>query len=183
MRPYMDDFWDRSETEMMPLEDRIQKAEGGDKFAIAKLATAYLNGDDEVEQNPEKAAYWYRKEAELGESEGAFNLGLLYAKGFGVKRDFAQAAEWMEKAVAWGDEDGKAPAAQYRAMAESLKRAEAGDAAVDEDRTDLSGDLPVPRVRGCKARGCDRGRGVRGTIRPARGTAGQDDLRVPKAQQ
>ena len=128
MRPYMDDFWDRSETEMMPLEDRIKKAENGDKFAIAKLATAYLNGDDEVEQDAAKAAYWYRKEAELQDSEGAFNLGLLTAKGFGVERDFAQAAEWMEKAVAWGDEDGKGPAAQYRAMAENLKKAEAGDA-------------------------------------------------------
>ena len=128
-RPYMEDFWDRSETEMMPLEDRIEKAEGGDKFAIAKLATAYLNGDDEVEQDPAKAAYWFRKEAELQDSEGAFNLGLLYAKGFGVERDFEHAAEWMEKAVEWGDEDGKAPAAQYRAMTENLKKAEAGDTA------------------------------------------------------
>lgn len=128
MRPYMDDFWDRSETEMMSLEDRIEKAEGGDKFAIAKLATAYLNGDDEVEQDAEKAAYWYRKEAELQDSEGAYNLGLLYAKGFGVERDFEQAAAWMEKAVAWGDSDGEGPAKQYHAMAENLKKAEAGDA-------------------------------------------------------
>ena len=127
-RPYMDDFWDRSQTEMMSLEDRIEKAEGGDKFAIAKLAQAYLNGDDKVEQDAEKAAYWYRKEAELQDSEGAFNLGLLYAKGFGVERDFTQAAEWMEKAVAWGDQDGAGPAKQYRAMAENLKKAEAGDA-------------------------------------------------------
>lgn len=129
MRPYMDDFWDRSETEMMSLEDRIEKAEGGDKFAIAKLATAYLNGDNEVEQAPEKAAYWFRKEADLQDSEGAFNLGLLYAKGFGVERDFTQAAEWMEKAVAWGDPDGSTPAKQYREMAENLKKAEEGDAA------------------------------------------------------
>ena len=127
-RPYMDDFWDRSQTEMMSLEERIEKAEGGDKFAIAKLAQAYLNGDDEVEQDAEKAAYWYRKEAELQDSEGAFNLGLLYAKGFGVERDFTQAAEWMEKAVAWGDPDGAGPAKQYRALAENLKKAEAGDA-------------------------------------------------------
>ena len=129
MRPYMDDFWDRSVTEMMPLEDKIAKAEGGDRFAIAKLATAYLNGDDEVEQDPEKAAYWYRKEAELEESEGAFNLGLLYAKGFGVERDFTRAAEWMEKAVAWGDEDGRAPAALYRSMEANLQKALSGDSA------------------------------------------------------
>ena len=128
MRPYMDDFWDRSVTEMMSLEERIEKAEGGDKFAIAKLAGAYLNGEDGVKQNPEKAAYWYRKEAELQDSEGAYNLGLLYAKGFGVERDFLKAAEWMEKAVAWGDDDGNAPAKQYREMAENLKKAETGDA-------------------------------------------------------
>ena len=128
MRPYMEDFLDRSETEMMPLEDRIEKAEQGDKFAIAKLAQAYLDGDDEVEQDPAQAAYWFRKEAEMKDPEGAFNLGLLYAKGFGVERDFHQAAEWMEKAVAWGDDDGKGPAEQYRSMAENQKKAEAGDA-------------------------------------------------------
>ena len=128
-RPYMEDFWDRSMTDAMSVEEKIEAAEGGDKFAMAQLATAYLNGDDEVEQDPEKAAYWYRKEAELEDSEGAFNLGLLYAKGFGVERDFEQAAEWMEKAVAWGDPDGAGPAKQYRAMAENLKKAEAGDAA------------------------------------------------------
>ena len=128
-RPYMEDFWDRSETEMMSLEEKIEKAEGGDKFAMAQLAQAYMDGDDEVDQDPEKAAYWFRKEAELQDSEGAFNLGLMYAKGFGVERDFVQAAEWMEKAVAWGDSDGAAPAKQYRAMAENLKKAQAGDAA------------------------------------------------------
>lgn len=128
MRPYMEDFWDRSETEMMSVEEKIEKAESGDKFAIAQLAAAYLDGDDEVEQDPEKAAYWYRKEAELGESEGAFNLGILYAKGFGVERDFTKAAEWMEKALAWGDSDAKQPAEQYRKMADDLRKAEAGDA-------------------------------------------------------
>ncbi len=128
-RPYMEDFWDRSETDMMSLEEKIEKAEGGDKFAMAKLAQAYLDGDDEVEQDPAKAAYWFRKEAELEDSEGAFNLGLLYAKGFGVERDFEKAAQWMEKAVAWGDPDGKGPAALYRSMAENQKKAEAGDAA------------------------------------------------------
>jgi TPR repeat protein len=128
-RPYMEDFWDRSETDMMSLEEKIEKAEGGDKFAMAKLAQAYLDGDDEVEQDPAKAAYWFRKEAELEDSEGAFNLGLLYAKGFGVERDFEKAAEWMEKAVAWGDPDGKGPAALYRSMAENQQKAEAGDAA------------------------------------------------------
>lgn len=128
-RPYMEDFLDRSETDMMSLEEKIEKAEGGDKFAMAQLAQAYLDGDGEVEQDPKQAAYWFRKEAELQDAEGAFNLGLLYAKGFGVERDFVQAAEWMEKAVAWGDGDGAAPAKQYRTMAENLKKAQAGDAA------------------------------------------------------
>lgn len=128
-RPYMEDFMERSAMDLMSLEEKIEKAEGGDKFAMAQLAQAYLNGDDEVEQDPAQAAYWYRKEAELKDPEGAFNLGLLYAKGFGVERDFEQAAAWMEKAVSWGDKDGEAPGNQYRAMAEDLKKAQAGDAA------------------------------------------------------
>ena len=137
MRPYMEDFMERSMVDEMSVEEKIEKAEGGDLFAIAQLAEAYLNGGDEVEQDPAKAAYWYRREAEQENSEGAFNLGLLYAKGFGVERDFTQAAKWMEKAVAWGDPDGAAPAEQYRKIEENLKKAEAGDAAA---MAELAGD-------------------------------------------
>ena len=119
---------DRPETDVMSLEEKIAKAEGGDRLAMAQLAQAYLNGNDEVEQDAAKAAYWYWKETELQDSEGAFNLGLLYAKGLGVKRDFERAAAWMAQAVSWGNPDGAGPAKQYYALAESQKKAEAGDA-------------------------------------------------------
>lgn len=138
MRPNMEDFWNRCSINLMSLDEKIEKGESGDKFAMAQLAQAFFNGNDETEQDPEKAAYWFRKEAELQDAEGAFNLGLLYAKGFGVERDLEKAAEWMEKAVAWGygDSDGAALAGKYRTMADGLKKAQAGDA---DAMADLAG--------------------------------------------
>lgn len=57
-----------------------------------------------------------------------FNVGLFYAKGFGVERDFATAADWMEKAAAASDEDAPQAAEKYREAAENLNKANDGDA-------------------------------------------------------
>lgn len=46
-RPYMEDFWDRSEKEMMSLEEKIEEAENGDVDLMMQLAETYLNGDEE----------------------------------------------------------------------------------------------------------------------------------------
>ena len=46
--------------------------------------------------------------AEQGDPNAQYNLGLLYAKGQGVSRDLAKAAEWYHKAA-----DQGVPAAEY----------------------------------------------------------------------
>ncbi len=91
-------------------EELLKEAEGGDEVAMEEAALAYLNGDDyyEVEPDPEKAAYWFRRMAELGNPAGCLNLGFLYVEGKGVEKSFEQALYWMKKAEECSD--GYAPA-------------------------------------------------------------------------
>lgn len=129
-RPYMDDFWERSELDDMGLDEKIEAAEGGNITAMTELAMLYLSGDEDeqIEPDPEKAVYWFRKAAEAGDANSMFNIGLHYAKGHGVERDFAQAVEWMKKAADAGDDDAPAAIEEYQKLADAYEKAEAGDA-------------------------------------------------------
>ena len=129
-RPYMDDFWERSEMEMMSFEEKLEAAEEGDEDAMEAIAMAYLNGDEDedIEADAEKALYWFTKLAEEQNAVAAFNVGLFYAKGFGAERDFGKAADWMDKAAEYGDADGIAAAEKYRQALADLTLAENGDA-------------------------------------------------------
>jgi uncharacterized protein len=51
---------------------------------------------------------WYRKAADRGNAGAQYNLGLIYANGWGVPQDYAAAASWYRKAA----DRGKA-GAQY----------------------------------------------------------------------
>lgn len=126
MRPYPDELMTNMMMSNMSIEDKITAAEGGDPDCMESLAQAYLNGDD-VEQDFEKAAYWWEKLAETENAIGQFNIGLHYAKGCGVKRNFEKAAEWMQKAADNGDEDAPNVAKMYKEMSDNLQKAQAGD--------------------------------------------------------
>ena len=133
IRPYSEDFLAQALQEDMELDEKVEAAEQGDTSAMDTLGMLYLNGDDETEPDPEKAFYWFHKLAEAGSSNGMFNTGLFYAKGFGVERDFRAAAEWMQKAADHGDKDGQKAAEKYRTMAEHLIRAQEGDHAAQAE--------------------------------------------------
>ena len=126
-RPYMEDFWERSEREMMPLDEKIKAAEDGDIACMEDLVQLYLNGNEEITPDPKKTVYWLQKMADAGNATGMFNLSLHYAKGHGVKRDFKKAAEWMERSAKAGDEDAPDAASRYREYADSLEKAKSGD--------------------------------------------------------
>ncbi len=126
-RPYIDEIMMRDMMSNMSIEEKISAAEGGDSVCMESLAMAYTNGDD-VEQDFEKAFYWWKKLADTGNANGQFNTGLHYSKGCGVKRDFAKAAEWMNKAAENGDEDAPYAAKAYGEASVNLKKAKAGDA-------------------------------------------------------
>jgi len=130
MRPYEDEFMSRLQVHCMSLEELEEAANNGDTDATERLIKLYLNGDDSlgVAQDPVKCVHWMKKQAAAGIATAMYNLGLTTAKGFGVKRDFAKAAEWMEKAADAGDPDAYRIAEHYRQMADSVKKAKAGDA-------------------------------------------------------
>lgn len=41
--------------------------------------------------------------AEQGDAKAQYNMGVIYDRGYGVERDYAQARSWYEKAAAQGD--------------------------------------------------------------------------------
>ena len=107
-RPYTDEFMNQLMLDGMSHEDMEDAANNGDPSAMKQLAMSYLNGSDEVDEDPEKAYYWFVKLAETGDDQALHNVGLFTAKGFGTERDFGKAAEWMQKAADEGDEDAEA---------------------------------------------------------------------------
>ena len=132
VRPYSDEIMAQFMMGDMSDEELEEAAEAGDPDAAEQLAMSYLNGDG-VDEDPEKAYYWFVKAAENGSDQAMFNVGLFTAKGYGTERDFTKAAEWMEKASEAGDDDAAVCAEEYRKLAAASSRAEAGDAQAQAD--------------------------------------------------
>ena len=85
-RPYQDEIMNSWMNEDMSFEEKLEAAEDGDEDAMAEVAVAYLNGDDDagIEPDAEMAVSWFRKLAELDDPTGQFNLAIQYLKGEGV---------------------------------------------------------------------------------------------------
>lgn len=141
-RPYMEDFWERSMLDSLDLEETIDDleeiidaAEEGNVAAMKVLAELYQNGneDQDIEPDPVKCVYWLTKLAEAGNATAMYNLGLHYAKEYGVQRDFIKAVEWMEKAAEASDEDAPETRDRYRKLADAEKKAASGDAQAQAD--------------------------------------------------
>lgn len=75
-------------------EETKARAEKGSSFNQAYLGQQYLDGQDYS-----KAAEWYEKSANQGNSDGQFGLGYLYSSGLGVRQDYSKALEWFKKAA------------------------------------------------------------------------------------
>lgn len=130
MRPYQNEMVFSWVNELMSFEDKLEAAENGDADMMEQVAQAYFTGEDvteEIDTDSEKAVYWMERAAENGSARAMFNIGLCYAKGYGVERDFEKAADWMEQASEAGDTDAYDVSKRYRAAAEAKKKAEAGD--------------------------------------------------------
>ncbi|TFY97106.1 tetratricopeptide repeat protein [Ramlibacter humi] len=70
------------------------------KLAYNSLGYFYDHGIG-VRKDKERALYWYRRAARIGDSCAFYNLGLSYLGMQNVRR----ARYWLEKAAADGDED------------------------------------------------------------------------------
>lgn len=75
-------------------------AEAGHPSACLLLGLLQVHGGKPgIPRNPAAAARWCEKAAKLGSGVAQFNLGLLYADGFGVSADAVQAVRWLRQAA------------------------------------------------------------------------------------
>ena len=76
-------------------------AEAGYTAAMTWMSYMDSNGFG-AEYDPDKAAEWDRKAAEMGDPVGKFNYGLNLLRGHGVKQDIAQGRKWVDAAASDG---------------------------------------------------------------------------------
>ncbi len=89
----------------IPAYNRVLKrAEKDDAVAQNQLGMMYEQGHG-VEQDVEKAQYWYQKSADQNDHYGQLHLGLLFKTGKGIKKDIQHALAWISKAAADGNAD------------------------------------------------------------------------------
>ncbi|MCG7564479.1 tetratricopeptide repeat protein [Pseudoalteromonas sp. McH1-42] len=84
----------------------IEQAQSGDAEAQNELGDAYYFGEG-VEQNYERAAYWFGLSAEQGYADAQCNLGFMYEQGKSVTQDNEKAVEYYQLAAEQGNADGQ----------------------------------------------------------------------------
>ena len=91
----------------------LKDAESGDAVAQHLLAEIYFGESEleiEIEEDYEKAFYWYEKAAEQGHSGAQYTLAVFYATtfdDFGVPKDDRKALYWFDKAQKQDDKFAK----------------------------------------------------------------------------
>lgn len=75
----------------------------GSREALMDLVDYYQRYDPNMPPDFEKAVFWLRKAAELGEPWAMHNLGYYYAYGMGVPADASIATSWYLKAANLGE--------------------------------------------------------------------------------
>lgn len=65
------------------------------------LGNLFLTSQGGVKWNPEEGIKWFKKAAELGDAQAAFQLGVVYISGV-VPRDEDEMRKWMKVAAVRG---------------------------------------------------------------------------------
>jgi TPR repeat protein len=58
-----------------------------------------------LDQGLKEAEHWFHLAAAQGEATAQVNLGLLYANGYGISKDYVQAYYWYSRAGAQGHKE------------------------------------------------------------------------------
>jgi TPR repeat protein len=91
----------------LPIEDLRRRADASEIPAMEELARRLIQGTG-IAKDPQAGAGWLLHAAEAGSPQAAFNVGVMYERGFVVERDSSRAVEWYRRAA-----DGNMPAAKH----------------------------------------------------------------------
>lgn len=82
----------------LPLDELRAKANADDITAMEELARRLIQGVG-VTKDQQAGAGWLLRAAQRGSAQSAFNVAVMYERGFVVERDSSKAVEWYGKAV------------------------------------------------------------------------------------
>jgi len=82
----------------LPIDELRAKANAEETLAMEELARRLLQGVG-VPKDQQAGAGWLLRAAQRGSAQAAFNVGVMYERGFVVERDSTRAVEWYRKAV------------------------------------------------------------------------------------
>jgi TPR repeat protein/peptidoglycan hydrolase-like protein with peptidoglycan-binding domain len=91
----------------LPIDELRGRANANDIAAMEEIARRLIQGGG-VAKDAQAGAGWLLRAAEAGSPQAAFNVGVLYERGFVVERDSSRAVDWYRKAA-----DGNIPAAKH----------------------------------------------------------------------
>ena len=82
----------------VPLDEVRQRANRKELAAMEEMARRLIGGVG-VAKDQQAGAGWLLRAAEAGSAQAAFNVGVMYERGFVVERDSSKAADWYRKAA------------------------------------------------------------------------------------
>jgi TPR repeat protein len=82
----------------LAIDELRTRANANEVAAMEELARRLIQGTG-VAKDPQVGAGWLLRAAEAGSPQAAFNVGVIYERGFVVERDSARAVEWYRKAA------------------------------------------------------------------------------------
>ncbi|MBM4073676.1 MAG: hypothetical protein FJ271_32855 [Planctomycetes bacterium] len=82
----------------LPIDELRTKANANDVPAMEELARRLVQGIG-VARDQQAGAGWLLRAAQRGSAQSAFNVGVMYERGFVVERDSSKAIEWYRKAL------------------------------------------------------------------------------------
>jgi peptidoglycan hydrolase-like protein with peptidoglycan-binding domain len=91
----------------MPIDELRARANANEIPAMEDLARRLIQGAG-VTKDQQAGAGWLLRAAQRGSAQSAFNVAVMYERGFVVERDSTRAVEWYRKAV-----DANLPVAKH----------------------------------------------------------------------
>ena len=82
----------------LAIDELRARANDKDVVAMEELGRRLIQGTD-IPKDAQAGTGWLMRAAELGSAQSAFNVGVMYERGFVVERDSGKAAEWYRRAA------------------------------------------------------------------------------------